>query len=115
MVFYDPTGERFGLPTYPFKLAPDGYATRRQLQARSLRPGGQSVAAQLIWRQGKRVAFLYRIDLALPKRTATAAQLAALDKANRAKRVCPACHQPKPYQIPRRTGACLDCTPGGLS
>ncbi|MGW4942956.1 RRQRL motif-containing zinc-binding protein [Actinoplanes sp. NPDC004185] len=115
MVFYDPTGAKFGIPTYPFKFAPDGYATRRQLTARNLRPGGQSVAAQVMWRRGKRVAYLYRIDLALPKRTATAAQLAALDKANRAKRVCPACHQLKPYIIPRRTGACLDCNPGGPS
>jgi hypothetical protein len=115
MVFYDPTGERYGIPTFPFKFAPDGYATLRQLHAKNLRPGGQSVAAQLMWRRGKRVAYLYRIDLALPKRTATAAQLAALDKANRAKRVCPACGQLKDYQIPRHTGACLDCTPGGPS
>jgi hypothetical protein len=111
MVFYDPTGEKYGIPTYPFKMAPTGYATLRQLRADNLRPGGQDVAAQLMWRKGKRVAYLYRIDLAKPKRTATPAQLAALDKANRAKRVCPACTQLKPYQIPRRSGACLDCTP----
>ena len=115
MVFYDPTGAKYGIPTYPFKFAPQGLATLRQLHAQSLRPGGQSVAAQLMWRKGKRVAYLYRIDLAKPKRTATAAQLAALDKANRAKRVCPACGQLKPYTIPRRTGACLDCEPGGVS
>ncbi|MET8146887.1 RRQRL motif-containing zinc-binding protein [Actinoplanes sp. NPDC049668] len=115
MVFYDPTGEKYGIPTYPFKMAPTGLATRRQLHADGLRPGGQDVAAQLMWRKGQRVAYLYRIDLARPKRTATAAQLAALDKANRAKRVCPACDQLKPYQIPRRAGACLDCTPGGAS
>jgi hypothetical protein len=115
MVFYDPTGAKYGIPTYPFKMAPTGYATLRQLRADGLRPGGQSVAAQLMWRKGKRVAYLFRIDLAVPKRTATAAQLAALDKANRAKRVCPACGQLKTYQIPRRTGACLDCQPGGLS
>jgi hypothetical protein len=113
MVFYDPTGERFGLPTYPFKMAPTGLATLRQLRADGLRPGGQDVAAQLMWRRGDRVAYLYRIDLAKPKRTATAAQLAALDKALRARRVCPACGQLKDYYIPRRTGACLDCTTGG--
>jgi hypothetical protein len=113
MVFYDPTGERYGVPTYPFKLAPAGYATLRQLHADGLRPGGQSVAAQLMWRNGRRVAYLYRVDLAKPKRTATSAQLDALARANRAKRVCPACGDLKPYQIPRRTGACLDCTPGG--
>ena len=115
MVFYDPTGAKYGIPTYPFRFAPDGLATLRQLAAENLRPGGQSVVAQLMWRRGKRVAYLYRIDLAKPKRVATAAQLAALDKANRAKRVCPACGQLQDYQIPRRSGACLDCAPGGAS
>jgi hypothetical protein len=109
MVFYDPTGERYGIPTYPFKFAPDGLATIRQLRAKNLRPGGQTVVAQLMWRKGKRVAHLYRIDLAKPKRAATAAQLAAIDKALRARRVCPACGDLKTYYIPRRTGACLDC------
>ncbi|WP_089015772.1 RRQRL motif-containing zinc-binding protein [Micromonospora inositola] len=113
MVFYDPTGERFGLPTYPFKLAPDGLLTRRQLRDRQLRPGGQEAAAQLLWRRGKRVAYLFRLDLALPKRTATPAQWAAITKALTARRTCPDCGQVKPYYIPRRTGVCLDCTPGG--
>ena len=113
MVFYDPTGAKYGLPTYPFKMAPTGLATLRQLRADGLRPGGQSVAAQLMWRKGKRVAYLYRIDLALPKRQATPAQRAALDKALTARRVCPDCGRLQSYYIPRRTGACLDCTPAG--
>ena len=46
--FFDPSGARYGIPTYPWRLAPDGYATRRQLRARGLRPGGQDVAAQLL-------------------------------------------------------------------
>ncbi|MET9534694.1 hypothetical protein ABZY02_29740 [Streptomyces sp. NPDC006649] len=33
------------LPVFRWHLAPDGYATRRQLRARGLRPGGQGVAA----------------------------------------------------------------------
>jgi hypothetical protein len=37
---YDPTGALPGVPTYPWRLAPDGLATRRQLRARGLRPGG---------------------------------------------------------------------------
>ncbi|NYF58803.1 hypothetical protein HDA35_004634 [Micromonospora purpureochromogenes] len=109
MVFYDPTGERYGLPTYPFKFAPDGLLTRRQLRTRNLRPGGQEPAAQILWRRGKRVAYLYRLDLARPKRTATAAQRAAIDKALTARRTCPICGEVKPYYIPRRTGTCLDC------
>ncbi|OKJ47372.1 hypothetical protein AMK25_01685 [Micromonospora sp. TSRI0369] len=112
MVFYDPTGERYGLPTYPYKLAPGDLLTRRQLRARQLRPGGQDPAAQILWRRGKRVAYLYRLDLAQPKRTATAAQLAAIHKALTARRTCPDCGQVKPYYIPRRTGTCLDCTEG---
>ncbi|MEW2475525.1 RRQRL motif-containing zinc-binding protein [Micromonospora gifhornensis] len=113
MVFYDPTGERYGLPTYPFKFAPDGLLTRRQLRARLLRPGGQEPAAQIMWRRGKRVAYLYRLDLALPKRTATAAQRAAIDKALIARRTCPTCDQVKPYYLRRSLGECFDCSPGG--
>jgi hypothetical protein len=111
MVFYDPTGARYGLPTYPFKFAPADLATRRQLRARDLRPGGQQPAAQIMWRRGKRIAYLYRLDLARPKRTATPAQLAAVQRALTARRTCPDCGQVKPYYIPRRTGACLDCIP----
>lgn len=36
---FDPTGARYGIPTFPWRYAPDGYATRRQLRARGLRPG----------------------------------------------------------------------------
>jgi hypothetical protein len=111
MVFYDPTGAKYGLPTYPFKFAPDGLATVRQLKAKGLRPGGQDIAAQILWRRGKRKAYLYRIDLARSKRPATTAQLAALARAMRARRTCPTCQQVKDYYIPRRYGECLDCAP----
>ncbi|MFC7547171.1 RRQRL motif-containing zinc-binding protein [Plantactinospora sp. GCM10030261] len=113
MVFYDPTGEKYGIPTYPYKFAPAGMATRRQLRDRDLRPGGQEPAAQILWRRGKRVAYLYLIDHALPKRTATPAQRAAIDKALLARRTCPTCRQVKPYYIRHSLGECFDCTPGG--
>jgi hypothetical protein len=29
---FDPSGARFGIPTYPWRFAPDGLATRRQLR-----------------------------------------------------------------------------------
>ena len=58
--FYDPDGTRYGLPTYPYRWAPQGLLTIRQLRARGLRPGGQDIAAQILWRRGKRVAYLYR-------------------------------------------------------
>ena len=109
--FYDPDGTRYGLPTYPWRWAPKGLLTARQLRARGLRPGGQDITAQILWRRGSRVAYLYREDLALPKRHATAAQLDAIGKALRARRTCPTCRAEKPYYIPRSKGECLDCAP----
>jgi hypothetical protein len=111
--FYDPAGTRYGVPTYPYRWAPAGLLTRRQLRALGLRPGGQEVAAQILWRRGTRVAYLYRRDLAVPKRTATPAQLAAIARALRARRTCPTCGIEKPYYIPRSLGECLDCADGG--
>jgi hypothetical protein len=113
--FYDPKGERHGLPTYPWRWAPKGLYTTRQLRALGLRPGGQEIAAQILWRHRKRprVAYLYREDLAKPKRTATSVQLIAIGKALRARRICPSCHQEKPYYIPTSIGECNDCADGG--
>jgi len=111
--FYDPDGHRYGLPTYPYHWAPKHLATIRQLRARGLRPGGQQPAAQILWRKGRRVAYLYRLDLALPKRTATVAQLAAIAKALAARRTCPTCQAEKDYYIPLSLGECNDCAAGG--
>ncbi|MFF8968628.1 RRQRL motif-containing zinc-binding protein [Streptomyces sp. NPDC014995] len=100
------------LPVYRWHLAPDGYATRRQLRERGLRPGGQCVAAQLERprrRRGPLVAYLYRIDLALPVRPMTPARRAALAAANRARRTCPACRRDAGYVIPTSLGTCVPC------
>ncbi len=113
VVFYDPTGARYGIPTYPYRFAPTGLATTRQLRAQGLRPAVKEPVAQILWRKGKRVAYLYRVDQAKPKRTPTAAQLAALDRAMCARRTCPTCREVKGYYIPRRTGECLTCAPIG--
>jgi hypothetical protein len=110
--FYDPLGIRYGFPTFPYRFAPDGLATMRQLRAAGLRPGGQDPIAQILWRRGNRVAYLYRRDLAKPKRTATPAQRAAIAKALLARRTCRLCGHLKPYYIPRRYGECLDCHGG---
>ena len=109
--FYDPEGQRHGLPTYPYHYAPKGLYTRRQLRAKGLRPGGQDIAAQILWRHRKniRVAYLYREDLAKPKRTATPAQRAAIRTALRTRRTCPSCGHEKDYYIPRSLGECNDC------
>ena len=107
--FYDPDGRRYGIPTYPYHWAPKGLLTFRQLRAQGLRPGGQQPTAQILWRRGLRVAYLYRADLALPKRTATAAQRVAIANALRTRRTCPTCGTEKPYCIPRSLGECPDC------
>jgi hypothetical protein len=113
--FYDPTGSRYGFPTFPYRYAPNGLATLRQLRAAGLRPGGHDPVAQILWRHRaqRRIAYLYRSDLARPKRTATPAQLAAIGKALLARRTCRHCGTVRPYYIPRSTGACLFCEPGG--
>lgn len=101
------------LPVFRWHLAPDGYATRRQLRARDLRPGGQDVAAQLERprRRGRPplVAYLYRVDLAKPVRPMTPARWAALAKANAARRRCPECARDAGYVIPPSLGACVTC------
>lgn len=109
--YYDPEGHRFGLPTYPYHWAPADLLTARQLRAKGLRPGGQDIAAQILWRhrRQRRVAYLYREDQSKPKRHATPAQLAAIAKALQARRTCPTCGTEKDYCIPRSLGECNDC------
>lgn len=109
--FYDPTGDVFGVPTYPYAMAPAGLATRRQLRARGLTPGRQPIAAQILWRLGKRRADLYRVDCAVPKRPATPRQRAALARAETALRTCPTCGHVRGYRIPPSLGECIPCSP----
>ncbi|WP_336318801.1 RRQRL motif-containing zinc-binding protein [Streptomyces lavendofoliae] len=100
------------LPVFRWRLAPDGYATRRQLRAQGLRPGGQDVAAQLERsrrRRGPLVAYLYRVEMAKPVRPMTPARWAALAKANAARRFCPECRRDAGYVIPPSLGMCAPC------
>ncbi|MFD5815186.1 RRQRL motif-containing zinc-binding protein [Streptomyces sp. NPDC127038] len=109
---FDPNGARYGLPTYPWRLAPDGFATRRQLRARGLRPGGQPIAAQVLrprYRRGPLVAYLYRVDRAKPVRPMTPGRRAALAKAMLARRTCPQCRTDAGYVIPASLGTCVAC------
>ncbi|MFD7237624.1 RRQRL motif-containing zinc-binding protein [Streptomyces syringium] len=101
-----------GLPVYPWRLAPDGLATFRQLRAAGLRPGGQDVVAQVERPRHRRsplIAYLYRVDLAKPVRPMTPAKWAALAKANAARQVCPACQTDAGYRIPASLGTCVTC------
>ncbi|MCX5159980.1 hypothetical protein OOK39_11920 [Streptomyces sp. NBC_00264] len=105
------------LPVFRWRLAPDGYATRRQLRALGLRPGGQDVAAQLERPRRRReplVAYLYRIDHAKPVRPMTPARRAALAKAMAARRTCPDCRRDVGYCIPRSLGMCVPCSDTSL-
>ncbi|MGW0693555.1 RRQRL motif-containing zinc-binding protein [Streptomyces sp. NPDC002738] len=101
------------LPAYRWRLAPDGYATRRQLRALGLRPGGQDVAAEVQRprkRRGPLVAYLYRIDLAKPVRPMTPGRRAALARAMTARRTCPNCRRDVGYCIPLSLGMCIPCS-----
>ncbi|MFH9039471.1 RRQRL motif-containing zinc-binding protein [Streptomyces sp. NPDC017966] len=101
------------IPVYRWRLAPDGLATRRQLRALGLRPGGQDVAAQLERPRRRRreplVAYLYSIEQAKPVRPMTPAKRAALVKANAARRICPECRRDAGYVIPSSLGMCVSC------
>jgi len=118
MKFHEPDGSTYGVPTYPRRLAPDGYATRRQLRARGLRPAGQDVAAQILWHGRRdpatgtrrlRVAYLYRIDQAAPVRPMTPGRWRAVHAMLRARRTCPDCRTEQPYTIPASLGTCVPC------
>ncbi|MFC7893406.1 RRQRL motif-containing zinc-binding protein [Streptomyces sp. NPDC057381] len=100
------------VPVYRWRLAPDGLATRRQLRALGLRPGGQDVAAQVERPRRRReplVAYLYRVEQAKPVRPMTPAKRAALAKANAARRICLECRRDVGYVIPPSLGMCTPC------
>jgi hypothetical protein len=115
--FDDPTGARYGIPTYTWRGAPEGYATLRQLRANGLRPGGQPVAAQIKWMGvgGVRTAFLYLTSAAKPKRVATPRQREAITRALVARMRCRTCRITRNYVIPRSLGECLTCANGATS
>ncbi|MGW6016269.1 RRQRL motif-containing zinc-binding protein [Streptomyces sp. NPDC055210] len=101
------------MATFGWKQAPPGLATRRQLRETGLCPGGQEPIARIECRRGQRWAWLYRIDLAKPKRTPTLAQEAALDKAMSARQTCRSCRRRYLHCLPLRTlGSCLECAEG---
>ncbi|MET9483640.1 RRQRL motif-containing zinc-binding protein [Streptomyces sp. NPDC006638] len=109
-VYADPTG---ALPIYRWRQAPNGLATRRQLRERRLRPGGQDPVAVIECRGGKRMAWLYKIDQALPIRPMTLAKEIALDKAMAKRQTCPSCSRRYYYCLPLRSlGSCLECHDG---
>jgi hypothetical protein len=101
-------------PVFRWQQAPPGLATRRQLRAMGLRPGGQEPVARIECRRGLRWAWLYDIALAKPKRVPTLAQEMALDKAMAARQTCPGpCGRRYHHCLPLKTlGTCLECYDG---
>lgn len=94
------------LPTYRWRFAPDGYATRRQLRALGLRPGGQDVAAELQRprrRRGPLVAYLYRIDQAKPVRPMPPRPLGGTGKGEHRPPPLPRVRQGRGLRHPRLT------------
>ncbi|MFG3384385.1 RRQRL motif-containing zinc-binding protein [Streptomyces sp. NPDC047999] len=115
VVDVDPYDQDNGaIPVFRWRQAGPAYATRRQLRVMGLRPGGQEPVARIECRRGARFAWLYRVDLALPKRTPTLAQEAALDRAMAARQQCPGpCRRRYHHCLPLRTlGTCLECYDG---
>ncbi|MFC7612443.1 RRQRL motif-containing zinc-binding protein [Actinokineospora soli] len=101
-----------GVPTFGFRSAPPGLATRRQLRARGLCPGGRDWVAQVRWRGGRRWAALYLVDQAVESPGATTAQLISLWKAQRVLRTCTECGLLAPYRLPKFNGRrCWPCRP----
>ncbi|WP_432003971.1 RRQRL motif-containing zinc-binding protein [Streptomyces sioyaensis] len=100
-------------PEFRFRQAPKGLATRRQLREMNLSPGGHEPVAQITWRNGKRKAWLYRIDLAKPKRKPTLAQEQALDRAMAIRQTCPECGRRYFHCLRLKTiGSCEECHDG---
>ncbi|MEV1002810.1 RRQRL motif-containing zinc-binding protein [Nonomuraea sp. NPDC050202] len=106
--FWDPSGRRYGIPTYPRKKIPPHLRTLRQLAAEGLRPGGQGPQAQVLWCSRVpgpprvRAAYLYDVRLALPKRAPGQRTRTTAPKG----RTCPECLT---EAIDRRLGVCPDC------
>jgi hypothetical protein len=108
----DPTGEHHdGLPTYPWRGAPEGLMTRRQLAAAGLRRNRQSPCAQVV--RGRHLfAYLYDVAGAATKRTASPAWYEATRKATAARRVCGTCKVDRGYIPSKRLGECNECADG---
>ncbi|WP_201294723.1 MULTISPECIES: RRQRL motif-containing zinc-binding protein [unclassified Nocardiopsis] len=112
--YYDPTGSRHGLPTYPWGWVGDpDLRTKAQLRAEGLSIAGLEVAAQIMWRSnragnrnGVRTAALYRRSLARPVRPLTPAQERALARAELARHTCRDCGRVWEFCLPTSNDRC---------
>jgi hypothetical protein len=104
-----PGTQRGDLLVFGFRQAPAGLATPRQLRAMGKRPAGQPLRYTLEWRQGRRWAALYRVDLAQPVRPLTPARRAAIAAALAARRTCRTCGLDAGFCLPRSIRQCWPC------
>ena len=107
-------GFRDTLPVFGWGEAPSVLLTRSQLREAGLRPNGQDPKGLLVFRHHRpyareTVAELFSVELAAPRRTPTPAQLAALDRAMEARRVCVDCGRIQSYCVPTSTRQCWHC------
>lgn len=111
--FHDPDGRRYGFPTYGWRCAPQGLATRRQLSRLGLRPAGAEPVAQLMWSRGRGrvgVAYLYEVAKAAPKRPMDAGRWRTHQAMMRARRTCRSCSTVFDFDLSRKFGrVCLGC------
>lgn len=116
IILEDPHAEHHPIPTYRWRNAPAGLATRRQLAALGLRKGGQDPVAQMLRPRVRRptqplTAYLYDIGKAKPQFTKTPAKLAAVWTAAHSRKQCTgpcARRWPALTYVPR-DGICEDC------
>jgi hypothetical protein len=115
-IMTDLTGEVYGMPTYPWGLAPKHLATRRQLAAQGLRKGGHDPVAQMLRprRKGRPplIAYLYDTETAVARRPWTPAKQVAVQKAADSRKVCHDCGTRLGY-VPH-FGVCNTCTDAHL-
>src|SRR6266545_6540147 len=105
---------RDGLPEFRFGQAPEGLSTRRQLRERGLSRGGQEPFARLTWKRDRRFAWLYVDAKARAKRTPSDKQLAAVNKALAARKVCAECG-PVDHFVRTTDQLCGDCHAAGAT
>lgn len=107
-------GIREGLPLLSWGLAPrDKLATRRQLRAMGLRPGGQDPVALLAFRHRASyrhvLAELFLIERAQRVRPMTPARWQAVRTALAARRRCGQCLRDSAVYLPRARPLCEPC------
>lgn len=117
--YLDPTGRKFGVPTFPWGWSAhydSDLRTKAQLRKEDLSIAGLEVAGQLMWasrragnRGGVRTANLYRRSLARPVRPLTPAQERALARAHLARHTCTRCGRLWDVYLPTGNGG--QCPP----